>query len=221
LAAARTTVSAAQQDLEDLARTLKETHPDVVAAKQRVAHAEAQVQALLRAADASPPEVGTAGNHAALTRRLQEIDRDMRRLAQTQAQRRGPVSRARPIVPERETAWQRLRAALSEAHDRHDAITARLLRAQILANSVMQVKKERLHVIDPPYLPSKPSGLGRSIILLMGLALTGALALAVIVILTLLDDRVHGPLDLARLELAPLLVEVPKGRSRGQRRARS
>jgi capsular polysaccharide biosynthesis protein len=64
-------------------------------------------------------------------------------------------------------------------------------------------------VLDPAPKPTKPIKSRRRLVML-GLGASAVLGVLLMLVCGLLDDRLFDRVDIERLELAPLLVVVPK-----------
>ena len=111
-----------------------------------------------------------------------------------------------------ETDWQRLSREATEAREHHKQIQDKTFLASVASSSASQGSAGQMLVIDPAYKPLRPVGLGRTRLVLVGLAFIGPLALALAFILALLDDHVYRKADLERLASVPVIGVVPKRR---------
>jgi uncharacterized protein involved in exopolysaccharide biosynthesis len=116
-----------------------------------------------------------------------------------------------------ETEWAQIMREVTEARERYEALDSRQFLASLTASSLATGQVARIVVIDPAYLPSKPEGASTKKVFLAGIAASLALAAGLALLLGILDDRVYDRRDLERLELAPILVEIPALRARGPR----
>jgi uncharacterized protein involved in exopolysaccharide biosynthesis len=211
---ARRELSQAQRDLEDKQSRFTERHPDVVAAKRRVSQAERRLEEAERVAGvpvtapASTPE-----ERAALRQELQRLDREI--AAQRRRARQG--DRAAPKqedtsnwVVQLETEWTRLNREVEDLRERYQGIEGKAYTAEIVAASELARQGDQLTIIEPASLPTRPAGAPRSLLVMAGTFVFGCLGLMLALGLALVDDRITSRWDVERLEIVPVLVEVPK-----------
>jgi hypothetical protein len=111
-------------------------------------------------------------------------------------------------VVEMETEWLNLTRAVTEARQRHDQVETQLFKADILASSEGGGKGVQVSVIDPAYLPQRPLPPTRTTVLLMFMAGSLLIGIAVAIARATLDERLLKGNDFEGI--AELLVEVPK-----------
>ena len=75
-------------------------------------------------------------------------------------------------------------------------------------NTLTSGQAAQIVVIDPAYLPAKPTGMRAQRFYLMGLGISLVLGIGLCVLFTLLDDRIRDRRDAERLQIAPVLAEV-------------
>jgi len=211
---ARREVGSARRDLEDKQARFTERHPDVVAAQRRVTQAKRRLEEAERTAGvpvtapASTPE-----ERAALRTELERLDREIaaqRRRAKKGERPAPSASETANWVVELETDWTRLNREVEDLTDRHQGIEAKAYTAEIVAASEVARQGSQLTVIEPASLPTRPAGAPRSIIVMAGTFVFGCLGLMLALGLALIDDRITGRYDIERLEIVPVLVEIPK-----------
>ncbi|MBI4512065.1 MAG: protein kinase [Deltaproteobacteria bacterium] len=228
--AAEAEVSAAERDLADKLGRFTEQHPDVRAAQRRKSSAQARLDRANAALAAGSSPVASAevvpateGEKAALRTQLERIEQEIssyrrRRAAGSDTPSAGPapappLDRAGEIVA-LETDWARIMREVREARDRQEQLETSQFKAAIAAASATSGFSAQLIVIDPAYKPTKPAPPGRTLILGLGLFVFAALGTGVVLLLALLDDRIYEGADLERLEIAPVLMVMPRTRSR-------
>ncbi len=215
-AEAERTLAAAKRDLEGELSRYTDIHPNVVKAKDRVAAATAK----LREAQAAVPPASsvvvppaTEADRASLQRQLKQIEDQ---IAATQAADRGkPVSNqdtAATWIVELETQYAELRRAQAEQRGQADSQTQSYYRAKSQADQQVAENGGRLSVVDAAFRPSKPHGAGKSVLVLAGLVVFGAIGGALALGLALIDDRLYRRDDIDELGLAVLAV-VPAARA--------
>lgn len=218
-------LTAARRDLADKQARFTEQHPDVRAAASRLKNAEARLRRatdVLNGAETLPAEDdGTPApvyDRAALAARLARIENE---IADRKRRKAAALPGAAPAqtksqvameIVELETEWARLNREVVEARERYQQLEDKQFLAAMAATSEAEGRSAQMVIVDPAYRPTKPSGPGRMRLMAMGLlaamAFAGSLALA----LALLDDRLYQAYDIERLDIAPVLVTVPRTR---------
>ena len=194
----------------------------MVRARERVAAAQPELK---RAQAAVPPDVETTIAPAT------EADRDEAASKSSHGSRnRSTPSRSaaarRPAAIDTTTNWvvqletehATLRRTVNEARERIEALSDSVFRAQMDANQKLADTGAVLSVVDPAFKPVKPSGPGKTLILLAGLALFLVLGAGLAVGLAVIDDRVYRRTDLEELGIAVLAV-IPPAQARVPRRS--
>lgn len=212
-------------------RGLTDNHPDMRKAKellalaqQRVKRAEAElaaVQAGVREPVAPP---ASASERAALERELRRVEDQI-----SAERRRASGAPAAPVptksdiadeVVQLETEWARLRREVNEQAERVQTLNDSVFRAQLDAQTRLAEQGAALQVVDPAYLPRKPIGKGKKMLVLAGLVVFTGLGLAMAVGLAIIDDRLYRRVDVEQLGVAPVLAVIPKATGRSKRRRR-
>lgn len=211
--AAKRELEVAQRELAEQLSKYTEQYPSAIKAKDRVNNA---TQQLRQAEAAVPAEVETVVRPAtAEDRKKLEKERD-----QLIAEIREEQSRTTSKVPEApsgteqrvvqlETDNNELQRAVKEHRDRLQSLTDGLFRARQDANQKLAEQGGRLSIIDPAFKPVKPSGPGKSIFLMAGMALFVSLGLSLALALAVIDDRLYRRADLDHLGIAVLAVIPP------------
>jgi protein tyrosine kinase modulator len=209
----------ASRQLAQLQTTYTDVHPEVQAAKARVADAEQKVQAATQAvqidtaddmydvADTAPPPPAPASAEPAPRPRPVAAQPRPRPKAV-------PTSEPKPLSPPDgevggvETEWMRLKRSVDEARERQDRLAAESFRAEVRSRSQSAGHSARVVVLDEAYLPAKPL---RSRLFFGKIGAPLALILAVVIVLgrALIDDRIYDADDLASLGLSPVLSVIP------------
>ena len=116
-----------------------------------------------------------------------------------------------------ETKWQRLNREVKDSRERAIKLEQREFKAILKTSSGSAQKGTQLSIIDPAYLPTRPSGAGRGVIVIGGVGVAIVIGGLLMLALGFVDDRVYDRLDLERLKMVDVLIEVPKA-SRKERR---
>jgi uncharacterized protein involved in exopolysaccharide biosynthesis len=218
LDSARREVDAAQRALDDVLTRYTDKHIDVIAARSRLATAQAhykKAQAAVPTARPNTPAPLTAAERAAIVNEIAAIE-DQIAASRLHGAGTSPPPRERAPAPkdaqglvELETQWRRLNREVSESREHAQVLESRLLAAELVAKADEQAKGTRMQIIDPAFLPTQPIGVGRTIIVAAIAALLTAIALVIVFVLAWSDDCLHVEADVERLGLGPVLAFIP------------
>lgn len=229
--AAEAAVGEAQRELESARRALEdaqskytEKHPTVINAAERVAAAQ---QRLRHAQAAVPPDVetplapATPADRTKLQKELSTLDNQ---IADEQKGAKGAAATAAADastnwVVQLETQHADLRRGVNEQRERVESLAEGVFRAQMDANQKLAEAGGRLTVVDPAFRPARPTGPGKTIFLLAGMALFLALGGALAGGMAVIDDRLYRRHDLEELGLPVLAVIPPPHKAHKPRRS--
>jgi uncharacterized protein involved in exopolysaccharide biosynthesis len=211
---ARTRLASANRELEKALYQYTDQHPAVVRARQRIAESQAELK---RAQAAVPPDVETTiapATEADRNKLKQELARLESSIAEEQKRGNNKGPSAADVttnwVVQLETEHATLRRTVTEARERVEALSDSVFRAQMDANQKLADTGAVLSVVDPAFRPVKPSGPGKTLIVLAGLVLFITLGGGLAVGLAVIDDRVYRRTDLEELGIAVLAVIPPR-----------
>lgn len=217
-------VANAKRDLDGEMSRYTDLHPNVMKAKDRLTNAQnklRQAQAAVPAASTvvSPP--ATAEDRAALQRQLKTLEEQ---IAAAQSSGRNPITTssqdaAAAAIVDLETQYAELRRLRDEARSQADAQGDAAFRASSQASQQAAEQGGRLGIVDPAFRPIKPHGSGKSVLILAGLVVFGAIGGALALGLALIDDRLYRRDDIDELGLTVLAV-VPAARAVSKKRAK-
>jgi len=212
VAAAKRELEAAKQALEEQLSKYTEQYPSVIKAKERVENA---TQALRQAENAVPAEVetivrpATAEDRSKLEKELLQLQAEIR----AEQSKTGKSSEAQSTTEQRvvqlETENNDLRRDVKEHRDRLATLTQGWERARQDANQKLAEQGGRLSIVDPAFKPVRPTGQGKMIFLMAGMALFLSLGLGFAIALAVIDDRLYRRADLDHLGIAVLAVIPP------------
>jgi polysaccharide biosynthesis transport protein len=223
---ARNELASANRELSESLGQYTEQHPSVIRAKDRVANAKAK---LARAQAAVPPDVETAvaptteADREKLRKELKTLEDSIAAEQKRDGKSNTPapsVDATTNWVVQLETEHAKLRRSVTEGRERVEALADSVFRSQMDANQKLAETGGRLSVVDPAFKPVKPSGPGKTVIVIAGLALFLALGAGLALGLAVIDDRLYRRSDLEELGLAVLAV-IPPGRGGTQARAKA
>lgn len=210
----------AEEDLREATSTLSRNksnytarHPDVISAEKRVAEAKAALARVKQAVRTSQrlraPKKTDAAAKEAMRERLANLER------QISSTRRAPKSvtvttKASDRIVALETEWQKVNRDARQARDAYVKLEERLFKARLSASSESAKKSAQLRIVDPAYEPTKPAGIGRTMIVAGGMVVAVFLGGLLMLGLAFVDHRIYDRLDIERVGIASVLVEVPR-----------
>jgi uncharacterized protein involved in exopolysaccharide biosynthesis len=217
LKAARRDIEEAQRELSEKLGQFTDKHPDVVAARNRLASAQQALRRLEAGLPAVSEEVAAPlpVDRSALQRELAKVERE---IAAYRSRQGGstPKSTVADDVVNLETEWARVERVVEETRERVSSLESRVFTADITASSEF-AEAAQLSVIDEAYLPHTPAGKPRKLLVMAGGLLFAGLGVALALGLALIDDRIYRRYDLQRIGVAPVLVVVPGDKRRSRR----
>jgi protein tyrosine kinase modulator len=224
-------LDAARADLATLERRLRPTHPDVIAAKRRVAQLEAARQAMPKAPDSPvmPVEPVVADN--VVVRRMRdaqtEIDKLDRQIAVKEADTlrlRGTISeyqRRVETAPTRESEMAELTRDYETLKKGYESLLGKKEESNIAANLEKQQVGEQFKVLDPARVPERPFSPKRLQLNAMAAAVGLMLGIAVGAVLEYRDTSLRTESQLLEAFKIPVLAVLPVMESIRERRRRT
>jgi len=201
LAAAEAALAAAQAQYSD-------THPDVIAARERVAQLRKMAQQNPNSGNEIQEQI--AANNAAIHQLMDQRDST---LARANAAMAGQA-RAPAIL---EQAMQ-LENRASTLRNQYQAVSENLLKAQNSARMASEQRAERLSLVEPANLPDRPFSPNRPLLIAAGAAAGLALGLLLALGMELINRPVRSPRQLEQLGLPVIgLVPLIKPKQRARR----
>ena len=204
-------LSSAEAALAASQAQYSDTHPDVIAAKERVK----QLRAMGPATPDTTVQDQIAANNAAIRQLMQQRDATMSRANAAVA----GSARAPAIM---EQAMQ-LENRATTLRNQYQQISENLLKAQNSARMATEQRAERLSLVEPANLPDQPFSPNRPLLVAAGAAAGLLLGLIIALGIEFVNRPVRSPrqleqLDVPVLGLVPLLKSKPQaqtGRLRG------
>jgi len=215
--------------IQGLRTRYTDTHPDIVALKDKIAKTEAlrkQTQAEItsnqqngksaNAIDYSAAEGMERGAPTAIMQ-LQsqlkanqlEIQNEQQHAKELESQTATYQARLN-LTPETEQELAGVSRGYDEARFNYNSLLQKQTQSQLATSLGQQQQGQQFHIIDPPKLPDKPSAPNRFLISLMGLALGTVLGLGMATFLELTDVRFRQEKDLEGILPARMLVGIPR-----------
>jgi len=240
---ARRRVESAQDEVQRRSRDIEalrgqgltDNHPDMRKAKDALAMAqqrEKKAEADLAAVQAGVREVvappANANERAELERELRAVESQ---ISSERSRSAGKKETATATIKKEtdiadrvvllETEWARLRREVAEQAERVQTLNDSVFRSQLDAQTRIAEQGSALQIVDPAYLPKKPIGKGKKLLVLAGLVVFTGLGIALAFGLAIIDDRLYRRVDLEQLEIAPVLAVIPKAKARRARPGRA
>jgi len=199
LSSAEAALAAAQAQYSD-------THPDVVAAKERVK--ELRQMSASATPDNSVQEQ-IAGNNAAIRQLMDQRDATMARANAAVA----GSARAPAIM---EQAMQ-LENRATTLRNQYQQVSENLLKAQNSARMATEQRAERLSLVEPANLPDQPYSPNRPKLIALGAAAGFLLGLLLALAIEFVNRPVRSPRQLEQLDV-PVIGLVPLIKTKSQSR---
>jgi uncharacterized protein involved in exopolysaccharide biosynthesis len=190
LATAEAQLAAAQAQFSD-------THPDVIALKQRVAQLRRTTQ---ESGSADTIQEQIAANNAAIHQLMEQRDASLARASTAMAgQARAPAIE--------EQAMQ-LENRASTLRNQYQQVSENLLKAQNSARMASEQRAEHLSLVEPATLPDRPFSPNRPLLIAVGAGAGLVLGLVLALGLELLSRPVRSPRQIEQLGY-PMIGVVP------------
>jgi succinoglycan biosynthesis transport protein ExoP len=190
-------LAAAEAQLAAVEAQYSDTHPDVIAAKERVAQLRRMSQ---NSGDGGAIQEQIAANNTAIHQLMSQRDETLARAnASVAGQARAPAIMEQAMQLESRAATLR---------NQYQAVSENLLKAQNSSRMASEQRAERLSLVEPANLPDHPYSPNR--LLLIGAGAAGGLMLGFLLALGLefINRPVRSPRQLEQLGL-PVIGIVP------------
>jgi len=201
LAQAEAQLAAAQAQYSD-------THPDVVAAKEKVKELRQMAQ---NSNSGSAVQEQIAANNAAIHQLMTQRDETLARANSTLAgQARAPAIEEQAMQLENQAATLRTQ---------YQGVSENLLKAQNSARMASEQRAERLTLVEPANLPDHPFSPNRPLLIAAGAAVGLGLGLLLALGMEFLNRPIRSPKQLENLGI-PVIGVVPLIKSKTQTTSR-
>lgn len=213
-------VAAAKRDLAEKSAMYTDQHPDVVAARRRLAQAQEAAAKKAASPSAAPGSLSEAEREA-LEAKLASIRRSIaarRATAGGAAVAAGTDPGAAPAPSGSgaaialEVEFRRLQREVENLKDAQRLLDDKLFKAGLTAGASTNDRNIQVKVLDAAYLPAHPSSKPRSTMLLTYFVAGFGLAFVVALLSARLDDRIFHRTDLEVLDILPVVGIIPLGR---------
>jgi polysaccharide biosynthesis transport protein len=201
LSSAEAALAAAQSQYSD-------THPDVIAAKERV-------RQLRQMASSATPDQTLQGQIAANNAAIRQL-MDQRDAIMARANAAVAGSARAPAIEEQAMQLENRATTL---RTQYQQISENLLKAQNSARMATEQRAERLSLVEPANLPDRPYSPNRPLLIGAGAAAGLILGLLLALVIELVNRPVRSPRQLEQLDL-PVMGLVPLIKTKAQPRAK-
>lgn len=170
-----------QSKLDSLLLQYTERHPDVIEIKRIMADLEKQKAQELKATAKKGPQAETNPVYAQLKIALSQADANVASLRTNVAEhtrRIGQLKGMVDVIPQVETEMAQLNRDYEVNKQNYETLLARREAAKMSQQAGESADEVKFRVIDPPFVPSAPSGPNRP--LFMGLVMLGGVAAGVV-----------------------------------------
>jgi len=210
-----------KSDLAQLQTKFTSKHPDVVRLQDQIAdlqqqeaQAEAAGQKKRETAKAAAAASTAAVQDAQAPRRrtIESLDAELAKMRDEEAAIRatiGSFEQRLEGAPEREQEFALITRDRQAAKDLYDSLLKRYDEAQLSASMETDRQGERFRILEPALPPEGPSAPNRIRLLLMGVLLALAAAVAVVLTAEQFDVSFHGIDELREFTSVPVLVSIP------------
>jgi uncharacterized protein involved in exopolysaccharide biosynthesis len=208
-----------EQEYNDLIAKAKPTHPDVrrLAAEMEQLKKDIPPEDLIvkpegAAAESAPPAMAPNPVYQNLVGQLNQVKTEIsireqqKKRIENDMQQYSQRIQAMPAVEQQMLAITRANEDLTK---QHDDLKVKLEEARLAGSLESRQKGAQFDIVDPANYPLEPAPPGRSMILLVGLAISLAGGLVCAVIANTLNQKVWTHHELERALNIPVLVEIP------------
>jgi len=193
-------IANAEQALAAARAIYSESHPDVVAAKER-----------LKALQQAAPDPTTSPDDTSIQ---EQIRANNDAIAQLRAQREAAVARATtataaqakaPVIMEQAS---QLESSANALREQYREVAGNLMKAEASARMAGEQRAERLSLVEPPSLPDSPNWPNRPLLMAAGAAAGLVLGLILALLVELLRRPLRSPVQIESIGF-PVLGIVP------------
>ena len=210
-----------KQDLAQLETKVTSRHPDVLRLNEQIASLERE-QAQAEVAEKQKNEAAQAAalaGHAAdedskapRRRTIESLDGELAKLKEEEAAIRATIASFEQRLegaPEREQEFALVTRDRQAAKDLYDSLLKRYDEAQLAASVETDRQGERFRVLEPALPPEGPTAPNRIRLIIMGILLAFATAVAVVMAAEQFDTSFHGIDEVRDFTNVPVLVSIP------------
>jgi len=216
-----------KQEMVGLESKTTPRHPDVIRLREQIAALEREAAAVeaaelqkreeaarqAAAVEAQKRDDALNGPVPQLRRKtLQSLDNELAKLRQEEAGIRQTIAsfeQRLESAPQRQQEYQLLTRDWSAAKDLYDSLLRRYEEAQLTASMETGDHGERFRILEPAVPPEGPSAPNRMRLMIMGLLLAFAAAVAAVLAREQFDTSFHTVDDVREFTSVPVLVSIP------------
>jgi protein tyrosine kinase modulator len=197
-------------DLAGLQTRVTSKHPDVLRMQEQIAALEREQAAAEALVDQKQQAAKAAW--APRRRTIESIDAELKKLRDEETTLRATIASFEQRLqgaPEREQEYSLVTRDRQVAKDLYDSMLKRFDEAQLAASLETDRQGERFRVLEPARPPEGPTGPNRMRLILLGILLALAAAVAVVLGSEQFDASFHGIDDIREFTSVPVLVSIP------------
>jgi protein tyrosine kinase modulator len=225
--------------LQDLKSRYTDSHPDVVALKDKIAKTEklmkpaedeivgnSRASKVTNPADPATNEELQRNSSTSMMQLQSQLRANQLEIENYQQHERDLESQASSyrarlnLTPETEQELTDISRGYEESKSNYNSLLQKQMQSQLATSLEQRQKGEQFRILDPPSLPNKPSAPNHFKVSLAGLALGIALGLGIAVILEFTDVRVRKEKDLVGIVPVSVLVGIPHLSTPGETHSR-
>jgi polysaccharide chain length determinant protein (PEP-CTERM system associated) len=208
-------------DLATLSSKVTAKHPDVLRLQEQIADLEQQqkqdeaAQAKKKDADKAAVAATTAAiadAQAPRRKTIESVDAELAKAKDEENAIRATISSFEQRLdgaPEREQEFALVTRDRQAAKDLYDSLLKRYNEAALTASMETDRQGERFRVLEPALPPEGPAAPNRMRLILMGILLAIAAAVAVVLTAEQFDASFHGVDEVREFTAVPVLVSIP------------
>ena len=202
--------------LQQMQLTKKDTHPDVLAQKRRIAELQkkAEAEAIARpiSAPASPAEVARKNRIAEAKAELQRLEKQIADKTDAEQKLRsnmGVYQKRIESAPARDAELTELTRDYRTLQATYTSLLAKKEDSKLAANLERRQIGEQFKILDPARLPERPTSPNRQQLHLMGIGLAVGLGLALAALMEYLDKTLKSEMDVRAALNLVVLAGIP------------
>ena len=210
-----------KSDLAQMQAKFTPKHPDVIRLQdqltdleqqQKQAEADAAKKRAQQQKNAAATATAILDAQAPRRRTIESVDAELAKAKEEETAIRATISSFEQRLdgaPEREQEFALITRDRQAAKDLYDSLLKRYNEAQLTASMETDRQGERFRVLEPALPADGPSAPNRMRLMLMGLLLAMATAVAVVLTAEQFDASFHGVDEVREFTSVPVLVSIP------------
>jgi uncharacterized protein involved in exopolysaccharide biosynthesis len=210
-----------KSDLAQLLTRVTNKHPDVLRLQEQIAGLEREqiqeetaLQKKRQVVQAAAAATAQADEDSKAPRRrtIESLDAELAKLRQEENAIRSTIASFEQRLegaPEREQEFALITRDRQAAKDLYDSLMKRYDEAQLAASVETDRQGERFRVLESALPPEGPTGPNRIRLILLGILLALAAAVAIVLTAEQFDASFHGVDEIREFTSVPVLVSIP------------